>query len=422
MTSAAGPSRNASDADLDLLLPLRSAGALEDPYPVYALLRTVRPVMQIPVPGYEGPGVWFLTRYRDVEWALRDPRLSVDRLRAPILRDNLERLPDFVQRAQQGARSLLVMDPPDHTRVRRLVSQAFTPRRVARLRPRLETIADQLLSAVIADRVHGEMDVIRDLAEPFPAIVIAELLGVPAEDHRRFRAWSSALVANLGARDLSQGAAAANALEALLDYLSEVIAARRRAPRDDLISAMIQAQEERDALSDAELLATSNLLLLAGHETTTNLVGNGLLALLREPSALERLRADPAGLPRAIDELLRFDGPVQATLRVALEDLPVGDLRIPAGSLVFVGIGAANHDPEVFAEPDRLDLGRDPNPHLAFGLGPHFCLGSRLALLEAELAIGGLIARLPGLRLVDEAPDRRPNPILRGLRSLPVAW
>lgn len=404
-------------APLDLFLPLRSAGSLENPYPVYGLLRTVRPVLEVPLEGYDGPGVWFLTRYADVHAALRDPRLSVDRLRAPVIRDNLERMPSFVRQNLGGRRSMLVMDPPDHTRIRKLVNQAFTPRRVASLAPRLEATLASLLDEI---EQRGELELVRDLAEPFPAIVIAELLGVPPEDHRRFRDWSSRIVANIGARTVEAAEAAAGALESLLDYLGHVIAARRRDPRDDLISAMIHAQEADDALSDDELLATANLILLAGHETTTNLLGNGVLALLREPAQWARLRDDPGLLPTAVDELLRFDGPVQATLRVALEPIEIDGAVLPEGALVFVGVGAANHDPLAFEEPERLDVGRDPNPHLGFGFGPHFCLGSRLALLETRLALAGLIERFPRLELVDDAPDYRPNPILRGLRSLPL--
>ena len=215
--------------------------------------------------------------------------------------------------------------------------------------------------------------------------------------------------------------ASGEAAKHILDYLSDIIAARRREPRDDLISAMIHAQEESDALSDEELLATSNLLLLAGHETTTNLIGNGVLALLREPEELERLRADPGLLPTAIEELLRFDGPVQATVRVALEDIAIDEHVIPKGALVLVNLGAANRDPEVFEDPDRLDVGRDPNPHVSFGFATHFCMGAPMARLEAEVALGALISRFPKLALADDAPEYRPNPILRGLKKLELS-
>jgi len=403
--------------EFDLLLPLRSAGSLENPYPIYSVIRTVRPVLQVPIPDWDGPGMWMLTRYRDVHGVLRDPRFSVERIRAPLVRDNLARMPEFLRQSAQGLRSMLIMDPPDHTRVRKLVNKAFTPKRIAALRGHIEALVATLLDEAAA---RGRFDVIHDLAEPLPAIVIAELLGVPAEDHRQFREWSSALIAGFGAPSAEARAASAVAGQRLFGYLADTIADRRRAPREDLISAMIQAQEERDALTDAELLATSNLLLLAGHETTTNLIGNGMLALLREPDEWRRLCAEPGLVPTAIEELLRFDGPVQATVRVALEDVAIDEHVIPEGSLVLVSIGAANHDPAVFADPDHLDLARDPNPHLAFGFGTHFCLGAPLARLEAQLAFEALARRFPKLALADDRPVYRANPVLRGLVRLDV--
>ncbi len=411
---------SAEGVDLDLFRPLRSRGALENPFAIYSLLRTVRPVMRMPVEGYHGPGVWFLTRYEDVYDTLRDPRFSADRLRAPIVRDNVERLPAFLQQAAQGMRSMLNSDPPDHTRVRKLVNKAFTPRRIAALRAHIEQVVDELLAPL---ENAGAMDVIAALAAPLPAIVIAELLGVPPQDHLRFKSWAAEIVAGVGQATLADRRTAnAAAVQNLFAYLGEIIAARRENPRDDLISAMVNAQEENDALSDGELLATSNLILIAGHETTTNLIGNGLLALLREPEQLDRLRSDMSLLPSAIEELLRYDGPVQATIRVAAEDVDVGGHAIEAGSLVIVGIGAANHDPAVFTEPERLDIGRDPNPHLAFGLGAHFCLGAPLARLEGEIALRALIERFPQMALADETPEYRANPVLRGLTSLPVRF
>jgi len=403
--------------ELDLLRPLRSAGTLENPYPVYGVIRTVRPVLEVPTPGFDGPGAWLITRYHDVHQALRDRRFSVERMRAPLVRENLDRLPDFLRRSAQGLRSMLIMDPPDHTRVRKLVNKAFTPRRVKALHHRIEALVRELADA--GERA-GRMDLIRDFAEPLPAIVIAELLGVPPEDHRRFRTWSSRLIAAIAARSEAERRATASAGEELLAYLSDTIAARRREPRGDLISAMIHAQEENDALSDAELLATCNLLLVAGHETTTNLIGNGTLALLRDGKAWHRLCDEPGLVESAVEELLRYDGPVQATVRVALEDVAMGDHVIPEGALVLLSIGAANHDPEVFDAPEELDLARDPNPHLAFGFATHFCLGAPLARLEAALAFRALCSRFPALSLTTEVPEYRPNPVLRGLRSLEV--
>jgi cytochrome P450 len=419
MASPARPpaSPPSPSGEFDLLLPLRSAGSLDNPYPIYSVIRTVRPVLEVPVPGFDGPGVWLLTRYRDVHGALRDPRFSVERVRAPIVRDNLDRLPEFLRQSARGLRSMLIMDPPDHTRVRKLVNKAFTPKRIAALRGHIEALVRTLTDEAAAK---GRFDLIHDVAEPLPAIVIAELLGVPPEDHRQFREWSSALIAGIASPRPEARQAATAAGQSLFGYLADTIAARRREPRDDLLSAMIQAQEERDALSDAELLATSNLLLLAGHETTTNLIGNGTLALLRDSDEWRRLCADPGLLPRAVEELLRFDGPVQATVRVALEDVAIDGHVIPEGGLVLVSIGAANHDPAVFDRPDELDIARDPNPHLAFGFGTHFCLGAPLARLEAMLAFEALTRRFPGLTLIDDAPRYRPNPVLRGLEALEV--
>ncbi|ORW84657.1 hypothetical protein AWB92_02015 [Mycobacterium sp. IEC1808] len=415
--SSPHPSSDGS-GDFDLFLPLRSAGSLENPYPIYSVIRTVRPVLEVPVPNYAGPGAWMLTRYRDVHSALRDPRFSVERMRAPLMRDNLDRMPEFLRQNATGMRSMLTMDAPDHTRVRTLVNKAFTPKHIAALRDHIEAIVGKLV-----DEAHdkGTFDLIHDLAEPLPAIVIAELLGVPVEDHRQFRQWSSAMINGFGSPSAEARATGAEAARQIFDYLADIIAARRRAPREDLISAMIAAQEERDALTDAELLATSNLLLLAGHETTTNLIGNGTLALLREPDQWNRLCNERALLPTAIEELLRYDGPVQATVRVALEDVAIDDQVIPEGALVLVSIGSANHDPDVFDDPDQLHLTRNPNPHLAFGFGTHFCLGAPLARLEAQLAFDMLTKRFPRLSLVEDLPVYRANPVLRGLTSLGVA-
>ena len=415
--SSLHPSSDGS-GDFDLFLPLRSAGSLENPYRIYSVIRTVRPVLEVPVPNYTGAGMWMLTRYRDVHSVLRDPRFSVERIRAPLMRDNLDRMPEFLRQSATGMRSMLIMDPPDHTRIRKLVNKAFTPKRIAALRGHIEAIVRELADEAQAK---GTFDLIHDVAEPLPAIVIAELLGAPVEDHRRFRQWSSAMINGFASPSVEARATGTESARQIFDYLADIIAARRRAPREDLISAMIAAQEERDALTDAELLATGNLLLLAGHETTTNLIGNGTLALLREPDQWKRLCNERALLPTAIEELLRYDGPVQATVRVALEDVAIDDQVIPEGSLVLVSIGSANHDPDVFEDPDQLDLARDPNPHLAFGFGMHFCLGAPLARLEAQLAFDALTKRFPGLSLVEDRPVYRANPVLRGLTSLDVA-
>jgi cytochrome P450 len=394
---------------------------LEDPYPFYRMLRSTQPVFRVPVGDAGSPGVWILTRHRDVQFALKDARFSVVRQHAAIVEQYRDQLPIGAALAEGGGlRSMLLMDPPDHTRVRGLVSKAFTPRRVAALRPRIEAIVAELLAEVGA----GEWDLIDALAAPLPAIVIAELLGVPAADHRKFKAWSSELVGAVGAGNpLAAREQFEKALAQLVEYLGGVIDERRRTPSargDDLISAMIEAQEERDALTDAELLATSNLLLLAGHETTTNLIGNGTLALLRHPDQLARLRADRSLQRPAIEAQLRFDSPVQATARVTLEDVALDGATLPARAMVICGIGAANRDPDVFPDPDRLDLGRADDHHLSLGFGAHFCLGAPLARLEAEVAFGALLERFPKLALAGGDLSHRANFVLRGLVRLPV--
>jgi cytochrome P450 len=398
-------------------LLLQSPQFLADPYPVYAMFRKTNPVFRAPIPGHAGPGAFLLTRYAEIQQVLRDGRFSVDRRRAALVEENADRIPAGLIGEEGGLRSMLIMDPPDHTRVRGLVSKAFTPRRVAELRPRIEAIVHELLEDAARG---GELEVIGEFAAPLPAIVIAELLGVPAEDHRTFKQWSSELIALAPLADPARLGEVQQKLDRILDYLRGIIAERRQAPRDDLISAMIAAQEERDALTDAELLATSNLLLIAGHETTTNLIGNGLLALLRHPGELERLRAEPGLVRSAVEELLRFDSPVQATGRVATEDVELGGERVGKGALLLTVIGAANRDPEAFVDPDRLDVGRGDNHHLSFGFGTHFCLGAPLARLEGEIAFRALLERFPRLELASDAVRYRPNPFLRGLEALPV--
>ncbi len=405
--------------EFDLFLPLRSAGSLEDPYPIYNVIRTVRPVLEVPIPDWDGPGVWLLTRYDDVHEVLRDLRFSADRSSAPLIQQNMDRMPEFLRQTSRGLRTMLIMDPPDHTRIRKLVNKAFTRSRIERLRGHIEDLVRELLDAAEEKARSGDrFDLIHDFAEPLPAIVIAELLGVPASDHRQFREWSSALIASIGSQDAELQKAGTTGIESILGYLRDVIAERRAEPRDDLISALIAAQEEQDALTDLELLATSNLLLLAGHETTTNLIGNGMLALMREREEWDRLCADPALAPSAVEELLRFDGPVQATVRVAHDDVELGGHVIPNGALVLVNLGAANHDPAIFESPERLDIGRDPNPHLGFGFATHYCMGAPLARLEGVLSFEALSQRFPSLELVTERPEYRPNPVLRGLRRL----
>jgi cytochrome P450 len=383
------------------------------------MLRRANPVFPVPIPADVGAGVFLLTRHADVQHVLRDTTFSADRLKADAVQRNRERLADSILQEGGILRSLLTMDPPDHTRVRGLVNKAFTPRRVAGLRPRIEAITKELLDAGVRDQ---KLDVLADLAMPLPAIVIAELLGVPAEDWPRFRGWAAEMVAvaNDVFRSGPDASRMRRGLEPLQAYLRGIIAERRLEPREDLLSALVAAQEDRDALSDEELLATAVILLVAGHETTTNLIGNGVYALLRNPDELARLRCEPELLKSAIEEMLRYDSPVQGTVRVATRDVEIGGVPIREGALAICGIGAANRDPAVFPDPDRFDVGREDNHHLSFGFGTHFCIGAPLARLEAEVAIRAILERFPTLVLDAERVEHRPNPILRGLLALPV--
>ena len=373
----------------------------DDPYPLYRQLHETAPVQWNDV-----LQAWTLVRYADVVFSLTDPRFSADRTIQPA-------------DSSWVAKSMLVSDPPDHTRLRALVQKAFTPRMIDQLRPRIIAVIGELLERV-AER-DGQFDLIADLAYPLPVVVIAELLGVPPEDRSVFHEWSSLLAASLDplvSADLMSRVYPAR--EALHTYLRGIIAERRREPRSDLISALVRVEEAGDVLSEPELVVMCTLLLIAGHETTVNLIGNGTLALLRHRDQLERLQRSPELLATAVEELLRFDSPVQLTGRLLREPVEIGGHTLQAGDWVLPLLGAANRDPAQFVDPDRLDIGRTPNPHLAFGRGIHFCLGAPLARVEGQLAIGALMRRFPKLQLAGE-PVRRNQITLRGLSSLPVA-
>jgi cytochrome P450 len=379
-----------------------------DPYPTYHRLRVEEPVHHSPL------GFWVLTRYEDVVASLRDPRL----IKEPIA--------SFVA-ARFGAPlpamglSMLDRDPPDHTRLRSLVSKAFTPKVIEGLRPRIQQIVDGLLADAEAK---GSMDLIEEFAYPIPVNVICEMLGVPVEDHEQFKGWSLDIARGLDlimmGPDSELGQRSVAARHGLAEYFHGLIALRRVAPRADLLSALIAAEEAGDKLSENELLATCILILIAGHETTVNLIGNGTLALLRHPDQLRRLRENPALIGTAVEELLRYDGPVQRTARIPSEDLVIAGQKIPAGDMVMPFIGAADRDPAQFPEPDRLDITRAENRHIAFGLGIHFCLGAPLARVEGQIAINTLVRRFPKLALATDTPQFRQSLTLRGLQSLPV--
>ena len=384
---------------------------LANPYPFYALLRR-----NDPVHWNQTINIWILTRYEDMLPVLRDDELfSADRRRS----ENFQQLgvdPDDVPR------SMLTSDPPDHTRLRTLVNKAFTARTVARLRERIQQLVDGSLDRVAG---RGHMEVISDLAYPLPITVIAEMLGVPADDQDRFRAWSSKIAVALGPLTSQEmGREAMEARNELIQYFNPLIERRRAEPQDDLISALIEAEEQGDALTHGELLAMLLLLLIAGHETTVNLKGNGLLALLRHPEQAQRLREDPSIAKPAVEELLRYDSPVQLTGRVAMEDLEIGGRKVKARQSVMTVVAAANRDPAVFPEPDALDLTRTPCNHLSFSAGIHFCLGAQLARIEGQIALSTIVRRFPEIRLAKPVEELtyRPAVVLRGLDELPVEF
>jgi cytochrome P450 len=384
-------------------LEIFARDARPDPYPIYERLRSSSPVHF-----EESIGIWFLTEYDDAATLLKESRFSADRTQAAQYQSLTRDVP----------RSLLGLDPPDHTRLRVLVQKAFTPRVVERLKPRIQELVDGLLDQ--AER-RGELELIEDFAYPLPVTVIAEMMGVPVEDRDRFQQWSRVLAASL---DPIQPAERLQQTEpariALTDFFRDIIERRRREPREDLISALVAAEEQGDVLTEQELLVMCNLLLIAGHETTVNLIGNGTLALLRNPDQLERWRRGDVSDESAVEELLRYDGPVQLTGRVPTEDVELGGCEIKRFQPVIALLGAVNRDPAVFADASRLDLGRQPNQHFAFGRGIHFCLGAPLARLEGQIALGSLVRRFPNLRLTGE-PGWRDQVVLRGLETLPVA-
>lgn len=396
---------------LDITAPSFKA----DPYPVYARLRRDAPVCEVGLPGRQT--AWLVTRYDDVLAALMDPRLVKNRLAARTP-EQLAREPWMPAMVRPLARNMLDLDGADHLRLRGLVHKAFTPRLVERMRDRVQALADAQLD--VAER-RGGLDVIADYAEPIPTTVIAEMLGVPAADRVRFRRWSNGILQATASR--WGMLPALPHLWRFLRYIRSLIAARRAAPGDDLLSALIATEEAGDQLSEDELVAMVFLLLVAGHETTVNLIGNGMLALLEHPEAMDRLRGDPGSIKPAIEELLRFYSPVEmATERFAAEDMTLAGVAIPRGAQVMAGLASANRDPAQFPDADVLDLGREPNRHLAFGHGAHYCLGASLARLEGQIAIGSLVARFPALRLAEprEGLRWRPGLVVRGLARLGV--
>jgi cytochrome P450 len=383
-----------------------------NPYPFYHRMRETDPVHLSPL------GLWVLTRYDDCVASLRDPRFGRDGFEAILSAQ-------YGEESETGRlpRSMLFRDPPDHTRLRSLVNRAFTPRVIEGMRGQIQAVVDRLLDQV---ERRGHMDVIADLAYPLPVTVICDMLGVPVGDHEQMRDWSSDIIRSLDAIGIPSDDSVVErgrvGRRGIAEYFRALLPERRRHPRADLLSSLIAVEEQGDRLTEGELLATCLLLFIAGHETTVNLIGNGLLALLHHPAELERLRATPGLIGSAVEELLRFDSPVQRTARITNAEVKVGGKTLPQGAFVVTAIGAANRDPLHFPDPDRLDIGRTENRHIAFGFGIHFCLGAPLARVEGQLALGALMRRMPKLRLAGPDLEWRESSTLRGLKALPVQF
>ncbi|MGC0205150.1 cytochrome P450 [Streptomyces levis] len=387
---------------------------LADPYPAYAELRA-----RGRVHWFEPTGQWLVPHHADVSALLRDRRLGrtyqhrfsheeFGRTPPPPEHEPFHTLNDH---------GMLDLEPPDHTRIRRLVSKAFTPRTVERLKPYVRGLADELAAALVE---RGGGDLLKDVAEPLPVAVIAEMLGIPESDRAPLRPWSADICGMYELNPSQETAArAVRASVEFSDYLRELIAARRKEPGEDLVSGLIAAHDEGDRLTEQEMISTCVLLLNAGHEATVNATVNGWYALFRNPAQLERLRSDHTLVPSAVEELMRYDTPLQLFERWVLEDIEIGGTTIPRGAEIALLFGSANHDPEVFADPGRLDLARADNPHISFSAGIHYCIGAPLARIELAASMGALLEKAPALRLAAE-PHRKPNFVIRGLEGLNV--
>ncbi|MGE0825070.1 MAG: cytochrome P450 [Candidatus Binatia bacterium] len=387
---------------------------IADPYPYFHQLRA-----EDPVHWNEKWGGWILTRYDDVQSSFQDKRLSADRM-SPFMRSLPKEQAEELQPSFQiFSKWMVFTDPPVHTRLRMLVNKAFTPRRVEELRPRIQEIVDELLDSI---EKQGQVELIRDFAYILPVTVIAEMLGVPPRDREQIKTWSDEVTlfifGAIGVPDRRERAQ--QALLELANYLRGVIAERRAQPRNDLISALLAAQEQDDTLSEDEIVGTCTLALFGGHETTTNLISSSTLALLRNPDQRRRLAENPSLIASAVEEFLRYDGPSKSMVRLALEDFDLRGKTIKKGQRLLLVQSAANRDPERFPEPDRLDIARQPNPHVAFGYGIHFCLGAPLARLEAQITLSSLFRRFPHLRLTSEQLEWHPTIVSRALKALPV--
>lgn len=396
---------------------LNDPAVIADPYPHYARLRDHAPVYHCP-----DPDLWILSRHDDVVAAVRDAkRFSSD---PGVFDDNpfnpAMKVPHRVAAVLGRVapiRTVLTSDPPEHTQLRRKVSRAFTPRRITAWEPRIRDIAEHLVDDIAANADDEPIDLVADLASPLPTIVIAEMMGIPADRHNDFKRWSDNLVNGL----LTGGSMTKMLISAaeIIWFFAQTVRSRRRNPGDDLVSLLIAGDRDTDALSLIELISFCVLLLVAGNETTTNLISNAMLALLDRPDLWQQITADPTLAAAAVEETLRFDGPGQGLLRIAITDIAIGDTTIPGGARVLPLIGSANRDPRHWDDPDKFRLDRNSNEHIAFGSGIHFCIGNALARIEGRAAIEILALRLPGLARAG-TPTRIASPVLRGHRSLPV--
>lgn len=383
-----------------------------DPYPFYHRLRAHEPVHKLPF------GIWLVSSHQHVSEILRDARFSSDERNAAVQAISAQTSESAFSRVFETM--LVFRDEPDHKRLRDLVQRAFTRKVVENLRPRIEAIVDELTAGLVEG---GGGDLISEFAYPLPVIVICELLGVPVEDRNRFQHWAHDFAARfevqlLRTPEMEERGDAATAK--LLEYFDMLLEDKRRHPQEDVMSSLVSVEDQGDRLTHDEVLATCLLLLLAGHETTANLLGNGALALLRNREQWERLVAEPELVRSGVEELLRYDSPVQVIERIALDEIRVGGQTISSGEQVGILLGAANRDPDRFPDPDRLDIGRDDDPLIAFGAGVHFCLGAPLARLEARTAIDSLVRTIPNLQLATDEPEWRPSFVIRGLETLPV--
>lgn len=385
-----------------------------DQYATYRRLLRERPLTKVRF--YDGRELWMLNRYEDVQFALRDNRFSNDPTKfSDLMFAATAGVPEDM--TEYFYRNMLRTDPPDHTRLRRLISRGFTVRRITEMRPRIQELVDELLDGVAARGDERPVDLMAELAYPLPVLVMSELLAVPEHTHEDFRRWAADVVSS----DPAVQDRKPDSYRNLMNFIIDLIGRRRAQPGDDLLSALVSMRDNEDRLDDAELVSMVFLLLVAGVETTVNLLGTGAYLLLTHPDQADALREQPQRVTAAVEEVLRYQAPVEITTRCTLESVPFGDTIVPQGSLVLINLSAANRDPDRFSEPDEFDTTRGDSRHMTFGGGVHFCLGAALARAEGELALGTLVQRFPALRLaVPEDELRWRRAFLRGLETLPV--